>query len=147
MEDLVPPSLICIRDVRQSLEDGVSVKVGVETFLARGLHSQFRLHLLQWWGALFQKTSQNVATSTPQLHPLHELFFELLERGLRGDAIASSLERLEEEILKVAEDAVQKELDLMPFRLMVPSLLFFFPALMSLLLGPLMAEILDVLGR
>ncbi|MBX9766611.1 MAG: hypothetical protein K2X47_05010 [Bdellovibrionales bacterium] len=146
MENLVPPSLIFIRDLKSALEDGKSIKQGMESFLARGLECHFRFQLVQWWTFQFQKSTVAPNWTLQTLAPHLELLLELLERGLRGDSIGGPLARLEEEVLRLAQDEIQKEIDLMPFRLMLPALLFFFPGLMCLLIGPILSEVLELLG-
>jgi hypothetical protein len=146
LENLIPPSLLFIRDVRTTLEEGSSLKQGIETFLARGLHCEFRVHVIHWWTAQFQKDRAPSAQRSTPLPAHQELLLELLERGLRGDSIGAPLARLEEEVVRLAEDAIQKEIDLMPFRMMVPTLIFFFPGLMCLLVGPILSEVLEMLG-
>jgi hypothetical protein len=147
MENLIPPSLSFVRDVRNALEDGSSLKSGIEIFLARGLNWEFRNHVIQWWAFQFQTSAESVPPLQVKLPPHVDLLLELLESGMRGASVSSPLARLEEEIFRLTQDEIQMEIDLMPYRFMIPTLLFFFPALMCLLVGPVLSEVLEVLGR
>lgn len=122
------------------------MKQGVEIFLARGLDCHFRFELVQWWTHQFQRPTPTSMIGSQALSPHLELLLELIERGMKGDSIVSPLERLEEDVLRLTKDEIQKEVDLMPLRLMIPALLFFFPGLMCLLIGPILSELLDLLG-
>ncbi len=144
MEDLVPPSLVLVRDLRYALEDGRSLKQGLESFLSRNLECDFRRDLIRIWSG----SGRGVCPGQEMRFPAHiDLLLGLILRGLAGDSIGSSLARVEEEIYRMAQDELQKRVDLLPFELMVPTLLFFFPAVMCVLVGPVLFEVVDVLER
>ena len=96
----------------------------------------------RWWW-----THQNKGTTQVQFSTDHRLILsEILLTGLQGASVLQHLEGLYAELQHIHEEKTQHHLDQLPFRLMLPLVLFFFPAILILLFGPLLGEIyLEVL--
>lgn len=135
----ISPSLLLLWDVKRSLAKGHSVAEGVRQFLSRqdiGQNdSAFFVQVEQWWvsqnnpSVLFNKTSLG-------LH--RQYLLELLEVGLRGQSISIALSNLETELILSCENEVQERLTRLPLLSLLPLLFLIFPALMILLIFPLL---------
>src|SRR5690606_35014836 len=66
------------------------------------------------------------------------IFFYLVGEGLKGHSIYDRIKSFEEDIVDLCQEELQKDLDKLPYVLMVPLLLFLFPAYVLLLLGPIL---------
>jgi|GEM_PF-5061264 len=97
----------------------------------------------RWWF-----TYQNNGVSQVTFSTDHRLILsEILQSGLQGASILNHLEGLYAELQQLNEEKTQHYLDQLPFRLMLPLVLFFFPGILILLFGPLLGEIyLEVLA-
>lgn len=75
-----------------------------------------------------------------------EAFWELLERGCGGQPISEALLQLQEEVEKAVDHELELHIAGLPFKALVPLLLFQFPAFLLLLLGPIVRELQRSLG-
>lgn len=134
MED-ISPTLILLWDIKRSLEKGHSISVGMKTFLNRKLKDKFFNQVDEWWlsqnNALFNFDRNNLPTTRKYL-------LEILEVGLQGQSILETLKAYEIEIIQSCEDEIQNHLSKLPLLLMFPLMGLIFPALMMLLIGPLL---------
>ena len=73
-------------------------------------------------------------------------FFDLVLSGLAGNKIYERIVEFENELKQKCLDEIQKEIDLLPFKIMVPVLLFQFPAYLLLILGPILQQFLEKIG-
>jgi hypothetical protein len=137
MED-VSPSLILLWDVKRALEKGQSLSVGVKNFLNRPIQDEFLSQVNQWW--LSQSHSQN-AYDKKELRLGRRQLLEILELGLKGQSILETLKSFEKELITACEDEIQRHLARLPFILMFPLMGLIFPALMLLLIGPLLSQL------
>ncbi|MBY0452162.1 MAG: hypothetical protein K2P92_03935 [Bdellovibrionaceae bacterium] len=137
MEDL-SPTLVLIWDVLRAIEGGYSVMHGVQIFNNRGLPQNL--------GAEIRKVMQD--TPKPPnfrncggltLHQQHLL--ELIQLGSRGESVYETLKALETELILSCEDEISRHLALLPFKMMLPLLGLIMPALMIVLITPLIAMI------
>lgn len=137
MENITPP-LVLLWDVRRSLEKGQSVSVGVKTYLGRSPKNEFQRQIKIWWTA--QSNSQ-LNFNQIGMNLRRRFLLEILEAGLKGHAILPNLQSLEDEILMSCEDEIQKHVAMLPLLSLVPLMLLVFPAMMILLVWPLMKMI------
>lgn len=135
MEDLSFLLKLCLH-VRVSIEGGEALRVSLLRFSDLE-DSLLYLKLRQWLAHLDQSGGENCAESFFKNHHMH-VFLEILFQGLSGHAIYDRIKAVEEELIEVCKDEFQKELDKLPYVLMVPLLLFMFPAYLLLLLGPIL---------
>ena len=90
-----------------------------------------------WWLNHQNREDKKVEFSTD-----HRLILsEILESGLHGGSILQHLEDLFAEVHQLNEEKCQNYLEQLPFRLMLPLVLFFFPGILLLLFGPLLGQI------
>lgn len=143
MEGLAPP-LALLLSVKRSIEKGESVKVGILAYLKR--HSGEFPEVVTQWLALLQQ-GQDPRVCLQALSSIYRRsLLQILERGLQGEAIHGILIRLEQEFIEACHEEITKKLSLLPFLILVPLLLFQFPAFLLLLFGPLLKNFFHSLG-
>lgn len=143
MEGLAPP-LQLLWEVKRAMERGQSVKQGVLGFV-RGGDGEFSAQVAQWLALLQQ--GQETRACLEGVSSLHRrTLLQVLERGLRGESIYSTLQQLESEIIEACEDEISRKVARLPFLLLGPLLLFQFPAFLLLLFGPLLQNFFHSLG-
>lgn len=143
MEGLAPPLelLIC---VKRAVETGQSVKQGIVIYLKKG-RGEFPAVVAHWLALLQQgKETRECMQSIKSLH--RRTLLQILERGLAGESIYNVLARLEEELLEACHDEINTKLAQLPLIILVPLLLFQFPAFLLLLFGPLVQNFFHSLG-
>lgn len=137
MEDL-SPTLVLIWDVLRAIEGGYSVVHGLQIFLNRGLPQHLRTEI------------QKVMRETPGPFDfrrcrgltLQQMYLlELIQLGNRGESVYEALKSLETELILSCEDEINRHLALLPFKMMLPLLGLIMPALMIVLIAPLIALI------
>lgn len=143
MEGVAPP-LELLLVVKRSLEKGQPTKEGVHLYLKRN-QGEFALQVGQWFSLLQQgKDTQFLVSSLNSQH--RKTLLAVLERGLRGESIYEMLSLLEGEIIEACHDEITNKLARMPLVLLIPLLLFQFPAFLLLLFGPLLQNFFHSLG-
>jgi len=144
MEDLAPPLLSAVREIKWRLASGRSMREAVRLYLD-GDHSTFALELGEWW-ALANQTPGRGDYGRHFQSPLRKGFLHLIERGCAGQPTLEHLTALEDEIEGAAELELQSHLSQLPFKVLLPLLFFQFPAYLILLLGPVLRNLAHQLG-
>ena len=141
MENLAPPYQFVLSLI-QELESGVPARIAVKKYV-RGARGEFADQLLSWQllaeqgkGALFQKQKD-------KMNAFRRSIFDLLDYSLQGVSILEPLHLLEAELREVSEQRLDEHLGKLPFKLMIPLMLFQFPALLILILGPLVVHLMQ----
>jgi hypothetical protein len=135
MEDLSFLLKLCLH-VRVSIEGGEALRVSLFRFSE--MKDEFLyLKLKQWLTHFDQSGGENCSETLFKNHQI-QIFLEILSQGLIGHSIFERVKAMEEEFIEVCKDEFQRELDKLPYVLMVPLLLFMFPAYMLLLIGPIL---------
>lgn len=141
MENLAPPYQFVLSLV-QELESGVPARIAVKKYV-QGARGEFADQLLSWQllteqgkGALFQKQKD-------KMNAFRRSIFDLLDYSLQGVSILEPLHLLEAELREVSEQRLDEHLGKLPFKLMIPLMLFQFPALLILILGPLVVHLMQ----
>ncbi|MGZ3770323.1 MAG: hypothetical protein ACXVCP_11930 [Bdellovibrio sp.] len=143
MEGLAPP-LELLSCVKRSIEKGQSVKQGILIYVKKG-QGDFIIIVTRWMGLLQQgHDTRECIQAVTSLH--RRTLLQVLERGLRGESIHSVLLRLEEEIIEACHDELTNKIAQLPFLMLIPLLLFQFPAFLMLLFGPLLKNFFHSLG-
>ena len=65
---------------------------------------------------------------------------QILHEGLEGAPVYETLKQIQEEMEMEFEHQWKKHLETLPVRLSIPLLLFFFPAYLLMLFGPLLTQ-------
>jgi hypothetical protein len=143
MESVAPP-LALLLCVKRAIEKGQPVRVGILLYLKR-FEGEFPEFLMRWMAYIQQgKDPQDILGTLTSMH--RRILIQLLERGLRGEAIYPSLIQLESEIIEACQDELGTKLARLPFILLIPLLLFQFPAFLMLLFGPLLQNFFHSFG-
>lgn len=138
MENIAPP-LVLLWEVRRSLEKGQSVGSGIKNYLTREKTNEFQFQIENWWAA--QSNSQIFCVKSKMSHK-RQFLIEILEAGLKGHGILQTLQSLEDELILSCEDEIQSHIALLPLLSLVPLMLLVFPAMMVVLIVPLMKMLL-----
>ena len=72
--------------------------------------------------------------------------WDLVDRGLAGEPISSALLALHDEVARAARAELELHVATLPFKMLIPLLLFQFPAHLLLLLGPMLRDLTRSLG-
>ena len=150
MED-ISPTLIFLWEIKRALEKGLSIHSGVERYIQRNRSAKFSTQVEQWWSAQINKSSgsknktegdqENLREQKNDLAMTRKYLFEILELGLKGQSILETLKVYEKELIQSCEDEIQSHIARLPLILMIPLMGFIFPALMILLIGPLLSSL------
>ncbi len=145
MEDLTPPILSAVREVRWRMTSGRSMNEALRAHLLES-HSVFSQRLREWWALKSQDClPKNHAHQFDS--PYQRAFLELIERGCAGQPTLDHLTALEQEIELAAHAELESHVAALPFKVLIPLLVFQFPAFLILLLGPLLRELGQQLGQ
>lgn len=143
MENIAPPLALLLR-VKRSLEKGEPVRQGVLNYIRQG-GDEFAGVVIQWLGLIHQgKETRDLVQSIPSLH--RRVLLQILERGLCGEPVYNTLLQLENEFVEACQDELSDRIARLPFILLIPLLLFQFPAFLMLLFGPLLQNFFHSLG-
>lgn len=143
MESVAPP-LKLIGAVKRSIEKGETIRLGILSYI-KCSDDDFVPHVTTWMALLQQGQDPNLSLKT--LQSLHrKTLLQVLERGLRGESIYNILLQLEEETIEACQDEISDKLARLPFILIIPLLLFQFPAFLLLLFGPLLQNFFHSFG-
>ena len=140
MESLAPP-MVLLMICKTQIERGQTIKSGIREFLNQN-KGPFSFQVAGWLYKI--ENGQPTLEIIEQIESIHRRkLLEVLERGISREPIYGLLQEMEAEITDACEENIQNELTDLPYKLMIPILFFMFPAFMALLLGPLLAQLLD----
>ena len=141
MVSLAPP-LQAVLEIRLHIESGLSVSRAVKVYVQSSPEDSFAKELGLW---LFAEETGG----TFNLQNLKSLYrkhlMDILKRGLKGEPILEILEEYEKDLVEICKEDLEKHLQKLPFISLVPLLLFEFPALLIILIGPLFLNLLSAL--
>lgn len=137
MENLAHPYLFTLFLI-QEIESGESVFKTVQKY-SQEQSDEFSQQLVNWQQRHFMGQAP-----LPRAHlsMFRRSLFDLLDISVKGLSILTPLKELEKEMKFVTEQNIEQHLGILPFKLLIPLLLFQFPAFMLLLLGPLLSQLL-----
>jgi hypothetical protein len=141
MENIAPP-LEMLLAIRWSLEKGDSVRRAVLNYKEDISDSRWKEEISLWW-SLCESRSETRAFHSRQKSLYRRTVLQTLEQGLAGAAIYQQICQLEDEVRQACEDELEKHAALLSIRALIPLLFLQFPAFFLLLLGPLLARVLE----
>lgn len=142
MENLTPPLLNAVREVQWRLSSGRSMREAMRLYL-EAAHTPFAHCLREWWSL---KNQGRPSDSQKFKTHYQRAFLNLVERGCAGQPTLEHLRALEDEISKAADAELELHLATLPFKVLIPLLVFQFPAFLILLLGPVLRELTRQMG-
>ncbi|MFN8845999.1 MAG: type II secretion system F family protein [Bdellovibrionales bacterium] len=134
MENIVPP-LRLLWSVKKNLEMGHSPRQGIQKYI-KSEKDDWQPEVTRWLARLQQGHSTDQIRSE-QSNLLRQQILLVLEKGLKGEPILTMIRELEDEIHFQIELEFQRKMDRLPFLMLIPLALFFFPACAIILIGPL----------
>jgi hypothetical protein len=142
MEDLAPP-LKMILSLRSHISRGHSLRLSLrETLLSQ--NDDFGDQVLKWL-ALKEQNPEKSRELLLGISDYRRAIIELLDRGLEGQMVLERLVDLEVEVALAADKEISEFIQQLPYRLMLPIVLFIFPALLLLMLGPIVMQFLTLM--
>jgi len=141
VENIAPP-LEMLLSVRWSLEKGDSVRAAILTYIDEISDSRWKEDVLLWW-SLCNMRGDTQSAHQRQKSLYRRTLLQTLEQGLAGASIYQQICQLEEETCQACEDEIERYSALLSIRALIPLLFFQFPAFFVLLLGPLLATVLE----
>lgn len=129
-------------EIRLHIENGQSVSQAIKTYIQSAPEDPFAKELGLWLFA--EETGGSFNTKTlKSVHRKH--LMDILKRGLRGEPVLEILEDYEKDLVEICKEDLDKHLQKLPFIALIPLLLFELPALLILLIGPLLLNLLSAL--
>lgn len=148
MEDLAPP-LELLLIVKSSIEKGKSIQDGIKRYLGtQSGHTfakqSFVMTTRQWFLLIErQRGTHEVTAGVRSIYRRQVL--QLLEKGIKKEPIYNQILILEHEIYQACEREIQEKLIKLPYLVMIPVLFFQFPALLTVIFGPLLQNFIESL--
>ena len=138
---LAPP-LQAVLEIRLKMENGMSVPQAIRSYSQRNATEPFAKDLGLW---LFSKETGKSFDGKMLNSFYRKRLIEILSCGLRGEAILESLSDLEQDLVLVTQEDMERHLQALPFISLIPLICFEFPAFFLLLAGPLVLDLLTAL--
>ena len=132
MDTLAPP-LKALLNIRLKIRSGNSVRDSIKEYVEETPDCDFSKNLGLW---IFQMESEQEISVVFKKN-YRKLLVDVLYRGLQGEQILKSLEALEEEMIDATEMDLEKQLQKLPFIVLIPLFFLQLPAFLLLLFGPL----------
>ena len=140
MEIVSPPLLTAVQEVRWSLSSGRSMSESVRLYLDHH-GDEVASELRERWILKGQGPSTTQRPALPFRNHYRKALWELIERGLAGQPVLEALSALEWEVQQAAQQELEQHLSVLPFKVLMPLLLFQFPAYLLLLVLPLLRDL------
>ena len=143
MEDLAPP-LELVLAVKSSIEKGKSIQDGIKRYLACHGRQDFGRVVFRWFVLIDRQMPTHELVSTIRSIYRRQLL-QMLEKGIKKEPIYNQILILEHEIYQACEREIQEKLIKLPYLVMIPVLFFQFPALLTIIFGPLVQNFIESL--
>ena len=125
------------------LESGKSISYGLSQLSQNERRSKKKRVLRRIYRASLEK--EGLIQFAGQIQcPVHQALFCVIDLGLKGVSVQTHLVHLRHHVEILMVRAYEKKLRVMPFKLLMPMLFCFFPALGILFLNPYIVEFLEV---
>lgn len=137
-------SLELLWSVKRAVHRGQSAVVGVAEFFE--INKKKDLELLKRW---FRASQNGMSTQTilKELNdPNLKFLLAVVERGFNREPILNHLITLETELIRECQIQMDRNVAKMPYLMMIPVLIFFFPSILILGLGPIIQNFLENMG-
>lgn len=146
MEGLSPP-LKCLIEVQTALRNGEAVRVGIARYLESARASdEFAPDLRRFLFAWEQGQNWRLVVSGVK-SPHRRALFDLLATALSGQPILTHLDELRIELIHATEAELNRHLELLPIKMLIPLLVLQFPAFLILLFGPLLSRLIEEMSK
>lgn len=138
----ISPNLKLIMSIRQSLESGDSVRSAIRVYLSK--NNDEASYDMSIWLAQIESAQRSNQTNKSEkvVNRTRQDVFQLIFRGLQGQSILPQLILMEEESCEAAKLEIEALSAILPLKALIPLLILQFPALLLLLFGPLLRQML-----
>ena len=136
METVAPPLVTAIQSVRWLIGAGSSPKDAFKIYLRENADELAEDYRERWI----------LKSARPFRSVYRRALWDLIERGVAGEPILNALHALEDEVNRCATAELDLHLVTLPFKMLIPLLIFQFPAHLLLLLGPTLDDLARSLG-
>ncbi len=143
MEHLAPPYQFAL-DLLYEIESGGTARSAVKKYTAQ-FNNEFCLMLKHW--LRLQEFGELVVSEPTFKTSYQKAIWDLLMLSRQGVSLYLPVKELEVELRFVCEEELEQHLATLPYKLMIPLLFLQFPALMVILLGPLLAQLLTEVAK
>lgn len=135
-----PELLEILLELKLQLQSGHAPSVGLQKVLESRSSSLSRAMKIWHVRLAAGQSHQEVISSLKDLirTPARRNFLYLLNRGLKGSPIFDLLTNLEAEFYFALEQDLERQVQLLPIKLLIPLTFFILPAVMILLLAPIL---------
>lgn len=129
----IVPSISFLKDLKTEIARGLSVGSALQATISKQ-KTDYSVQVYLWF-CHFQKTAENESSSFKTHY--QRCFLDIVASGLHGGPVFEHLGLLEARMEEEFERQWKAHLETLPSKLSIPLLLFFFPAYVILLFGPL----------
>ncbi|MCB9072432.1 MAG: hypothetical protein H6623_02330 [Bdellovibrionaceae bacterium] len=143
MDNLAAPYVFVV-ELRQGLQAGRTLTATVRSFITARPQDSFCVLLCEWHMA--QQQGKKISRNHKLLNVYRSSLLDLMDMSLQGIGIIEALQALEKEFERLCLYDLDRHNDKLPFKLMIPLLLLQFPAVLLLILGPLIKQFLLEVG-
>lgn len=147
MEGLAPPLKLTLEVIRQ-IENGESIRSGIINYLHNN-QDEFAYVVTKWiyyYDQNINETNVHLAKLLQKQSKYRVALLKILILGLKGYPIYDQIRDYEKELLEICENEMEKYISLLPFKTLIPLLLFQFPAFFMLIVIPLLKQLLKYLN-
>lgn len=139
--EIIAPSLELLLEVRFGIEKGLGIRPILKGYILSNREREWGKKLELWLKLLEMGRPTTVVLS--ELTFARRQVLEILEQGLKGEAIYSQLCSLQTELMQATELEIDEFVVKLPLKSLIPLLFLQFPAFLLLLLGPFLTEFLS----
>lgn len=141
MESLAPTLKLALH-VRLDLQQGTAIYDSLQNFCIDNqceLSTDLKLWLIQYDKG-FESTEY-----AKHYSEYRKSLFDLLAEGLRGTGVSENLADLEKLMIQECRRQLEEACVLLPYKGLMPLMLFLFPAFLILILSPIFKQFMEVL--
>lgn len=144
MEDLAPP-LHSVVSIRMNLECGLSFRLSLLKVIEAS-NDTFHSDLKEWVFLLDQgRDPSPVRRRQKSFYRI--MIMDLYLEGLRGHAVVPVLKEIEKELWEVSLLEIEREAGRLALISLIPVFLFMLPAMLILVFGPLLSQVVETLSN
>lgn len=143
----IAPTLKCLIEIQSAMLNGESIRSGLIAYLQGRPRSDDCASEVRRFFFLWEQGQDWKVVARRVKSPARRALFDLIACGLAGQSVLPQLEELREEIVAASHDEIRHNLEMLPLKMLLPLLLFQFPAFLLLLFGPLLRKLVEEMSR
>jgi hypothetical protein len=146
MEGLAP-TLKCLIEIQSAIQNGETIRAGILHYLkASDCDEQFSGEIRRFLFAWDQGHDWRAVVSQCK-SPQRKALFDVMAVGFQGVPVQPYIADLRNEMVQACEVEVLRHLEVLPVLMLVPLLIFQFPAFLLLLFGPLLGRLAEEISK